>query len=222
MTRPLPDPAAPLEDRLTETATARVPLRCADAWDRLLQVPPQGDLGQLLEVRQIWGSRSAPGHQSIQRYAHDLLDLELLETIRDYNPPVHLAFDQRILRYLAYDPAERLPQTVGAEAGPDPEAFTRRYVERNPNVTRVDAQLAPVAGETEVTLQVTLRTARPLGWFARRRWSKSARPMAGRASILAAYRPRHCCMHPRCSVRQPMIWAPWGSRFRRRNSISRP
>ena len=171
MMEPNPDTGPNLSVRLTESETVRSPRSISETWDRLLQTSDQPENGVLLEVRSIWGQRCAPGHQVIYRFGFDLIDAELLETIQEYDAPTRFVSDHRMIRYLAYDPSERLPDTIAPDILPDPDRAFRRDVLSNPWSTRVEIDLTPAQGKTNVQLTIHLSTAKPLGWLKKRRWA---------------------------------------------------
>ena len=175
MQQQIPAPDVSPEPRLTERFSTRVAVDCDEAWRRLLTFRDSDRYGKLLEVRRVWGRQNAPGQQTILRFGVDLIDVEIIETILECDAPRRAVFEQWILQFLSYNPAERLPQTIAPDLEPNPEALFRRRVGRNPWVSRISLELTPVARDTDVSIEVGIRSQKPFGWFSRRRWQAGAR-----------------------------------------------
>lgn len=122
---------------------------------------------KLLEIRPIWGNRGTVGAQTILRIPNGSFDIELLETIIAIDPPLHFAADQKPLRYLEYDPAERLPP-LDIDTRPADRAFRHDFGKEIP-VRRFDLTLAPRQGGCDLSL--SLSGPKP-GRLLQRRWIK--------------------------------------------------
>lgn len=170
MSDALPSFDVPLQERLSETKTLVIPGKADQIWDHLLAPVPQEGFGGLLDVYQIDPEPGTGYPRRIQRYGYDLIDVELLETITASQHPNHYAISQRLLRYLPYNPSERLPDTIAPDILPDPDRWFERDVGRNPWLSRTNVVLTDTPEGCETVMTISIDTAKPLGWLQRRRW----------------------------------------------------
>lgn len=131
----------------------------------------RSDFGAYLSIYDIGGEPRNVGGQVLIRVNWGIIDLEIEETILEKVPPYTLRARQQAVRFLPYNPAERLPP-IGDEVPENLDRMFARAYGTPPLTAEILYDLSEWNDGTRLNLKVEMKATKKPGWLGRRLWRK--------------------------------------------------